>query len=143
MSNSIRPPLSAVQVTPYAYPYQSSLSSSASSSTSSVFSVDALSQSSVSSTYSTKSNGSQQLKWDTENPWQTSVPKTLHRALPPIKTCDAPPIAPEQRQHPRRCSVSAQRAAPPTLTRQSERKGQFVECLVGEHITKTNEMGEH
>lgn len=114
------------------YPYQSSLSSSASSSSSSVFSVDAASQSSESSTYSSKSDGSERIKWDTEDPWQSSQSRkqaaaTASRVLPPIKTCDVP-VAPEQRQHPRRCSIPAQR--PPPLIRQSERKGQFVECLV-------------
>ena len=135
MTSSTRLPASAISITPCNnYPYQSSLSSSASSSSSSVFSVDAASQSSESSTYSLKSSSSEQIKWDTEDPWQSSrrreqAPATIKRALPSITTCDAP-VAPEQRQHPRRCSIPAQR--PPPLVRQSERKGQFVECLVGE-----------
>ncbi|KIW09323.1 uncharacterized protein PV09_00232 [Verruconis gallopava] len=122
----------AISVTPSTCPYHSSLSSSASSSSSSVFSVDTASQLSETSACSLRSHGSDRIKWDTEDPWRSSqcrdeVPQTVRRALPPIKTSEVP-IASEHRQHPRRCSVSAQR--PPTLIRQSERKGQFVECLV-------------
>lgn len=132
MTSASRLPSSAIPISYETYPYQSSLSSSASSSSSSVFSVDAASQSSESSTYSSKSDGLEQIKWDTEDPWQSSQyrgepPTTVKRVLPPIKTCE-PAVATEQRQHPRRCSIPAQR--PPTLIRQSERKGQFVECLV-------------
>jgi hypothetical protein len=144
MNTDLRLP-TAISLT---YPYQSSLSSSASSSSSSVFSVDAASQSldsSTYSTYSTKSGGSDRITWDTEDPWRSSQcrengPPTVKRVLPPIKTCEAP-VAPDQRQHPRRCSIPAQR--PPTLIRQSERKGQFVECLVGEQTMIITMIGEY
>jgi len=110
----------AMGISPRTYPYQSSISSSASSSSSSVFSVDATSsQTSETSTYTSAS--SIHVSWDTEDP------PTVKR-LPPLKTCEAV-VAPEHRQHPRRCSISAARP-PPALVRQSERKGQFVECLV-------------
>lgn len=62
------------------------------------------------------------------------VPASGFRAprclLPPLKT-DIP-VAPEQRQHPRRCSSTANQRPPPALVRQSERKVNFVDSLVGE-----------
>jgi hypothetical protein len=106
---------------PRTYPYQSSISSSASSSSSSVFSVDATSsQTSEISTYT--SSGSLSVSWDSDD---------AAKRLPSLKACELAPIT-EQRSHPRRVSISAARP-PPALVRQSERKGQFVDCLVGEH----------
>ncbi|TID16024.1 hypothetical protein E2P81_ATG08885 [Venturia nashicola] len=103
------------------YPYQSSISSSASSSSSSVFSVDATSsQTSEISNYT--SSGSLSVSWDSDD---------AAKRLPSLKACELAPII-EQRSHPRRSSISIARP-PPTLVRQCERKGQFVDCLVGEH----------
>ncbi|KAF2434773.1 hypothetical protein EJ08DRAFT_581678 [Tothia fuscella] len=116
----------AIATSPRTYPYQSSISSSASSSSSSVFSVDA-----SSSQTSESSSGS--IHWDSEDPWRPSNcrDESAKRVLPPLRTTNIEPcVALEQRQHPRRCSISASQRQPPTLIRQSERKGQFVDCLV-------------
>ncbi|KAF2098104.1 hypothetical protein NA57DRAFT_66545 [Rhizodiscina lignyota] len=109
------------------HPYQSSLSSSASSSASSIFSVDAPSHSSQSSQSSVSDSippSSGDASWRFSDACRVSLepPTTAKRVLPP-------PVAVDQRQHPRRCSLSGNRA-PPALVRQSERKGQFVDCLV-------------
>ncbi|KAL4805797.1 hypothetical protein BDV18DRAFT_160670 [Aspergillus unguis] len=125
---------------PYAHPYASSISSSASSSSSSVFSLDAAStQSSISST----STSSVDVIWENEGEYQAagrglgvaggvrgcfrgSAPTTADAAVPP-----------ELRKHPRRTSSSLQSSGvscarpPPCLLRQSERKVNFVENLVG------------
>lgn len=126
----------AVATSPRSYPYHTSLSSSASSSTSSVFSVDAASQSSDNTSYPSSEGSSDGISWDLEDPWRSSrckeePPSTVKRILPPIQACELP-VAAEQRQNPRRISISSSVAPtrPPTLIRQSERKGQFVECLV-------------
>jgi hypothetical protein len=137
---------------PETHPYTAHLSSSASSSTSSVFS-DAASQSSASST-SSHSN------WDLEE-WSyrnqaapTSVDplslaafqpisrvstypsyqpsacrEAIQQRLPSLRTEFLVPV--EQRQHPRRSSSTLNQRAPPQLVRQSERKVNFVDCLVG------------
>jgi hypothetical protein len=116
----------AIATSPRVYPYsQGSVSSSASSSSSSIFSVDASSsQTSESSTSS--------IHWDSEDPWRSSGCRDdAKRVLPRIRTAIIEPVvAPEQRQHPRRRSISANQKPPPPLIRQSERKGQFVDCLV-------------
>ncbi|OCK85443.1 hypothetical protein K432DRAFT_40682 [Lepidopterella palustris CBS 459.81] len=49
------------------------------------------------------------------------------RILPPLRT-DLVPA--EQRQHPRRASTTVNHRPPPALVRQSERKVNFVDCLV-------------
>lgn len=123
----------ASQTSPRIHPYSSTLSSSASSSSSSVFSVDAISsQSSESSQASSGSN----VTWESE--WRTTIrdddaPRTVRRLLPPPKVEEPrvqdPPVAADLRQNSRRSSISSNRAPPP-LIRQSERKGQFVDCLV-------------
>ena len=55
------------------------------------------------------------------------------RILPPLRT-DLP-LPAEQRQHPRRSSTTTNNRPPPALVRQSERKVNFVDCLVGEHCS--------
>lgn len=132
------------------HPYAASLSSSASSSTSSVFS-DAASQ--VSSGSSTSSHS----QWDSEewssarqagsrhvDPTLAGFPgisrvstfpqyqpsacrETVHDGRPSLRTEFAAPA--EQRQHPRRSSTTNPRG-PPQLVRQSDRKVNFVDCLV-------------
>lgn len=126
----------ASQTSPRIHPYSSTLSSSASSSSSSVFSADATSsQSSESSQTSSVIN----VAWDSEEQWRASLrqddaPRTVRRVLPPLKVEESrvsdPPVAADLRQNVRRCSISSNRG-PPALIRQSERKGQFVDCLVG------------
>lgn len=126
-------------VSPRSHPYEPSLSSSASSSTSSIFSVDAASQ--ASSVSQPSSTSSIPAAWRADDkPWWTSqyqtesqaeAPATVKQVLPPLRTTDIP-VAPEQRQHPRRCSATSNPRPPPALVRQCERKGQFVESLVGE-----------
>lgn len=125
----------ASQTSPRIHPYSSTLSSSASSSSSSVFSVDATSsQSSESSQTSSLIN----VTWDSEEQWRASLrhdaPRTVRRVFPPPKVeeprVNDPPVAADLRQNVRRCSISSNRG-PPALIRQSERKGQFVDCLVG------------
>ncbi|KAF1949206.1 hypothetical protein CC80DRAFT_429740 [Byssothecium circinans] len=128
------------------HPYASSLSSSASSSTSSVFS-DAASQTSSSSVASRTSQENfrthSELELDhaslstfapitrvnTYPQYQSSACReTAHeRALPPLRTELA--VSLEQRQHPRRSSTTVTQR-PPQLVRQSDRKVNFVDCLV-------------
>lgn len=131
------------------YPYTLSVASATSSSTSSVFSLDApSSQSSVSSTSTS---------WENENDntfliYQadsrlTTAAITAHNSTATLReiksTQSVVPVAPEARQHPRRtqpqvacngASAAAGPRAPPSLVRQSERKDNFVEALVGELI---------
>lgn len=126
---------------PYAHPYASSISSSASSSSSSVFSLDAVStQSSISST----STGASDVIWENEGEYQAG--KRGLGAPGGVRGCfrgNAPTTAdaavpPELRMHPRRTSSSLQSSGascarpPPCLLRQSERKVDFVDNLVGE-----------
>lgn len=138
---------------PENHPYAANLSSSASSSTSSVFSEAASQASSASST-------SQHSQWDSEewNPrtrpaGPTSVDplslssfqpitrvstfpqyqpsacrETVQERLPSLRTELLAPV--EQRQHPRRSSTTINQRGPPQLVRQSERKVNFVDCLV-------------
>ena len=138
------------------HPYAPSLSSSASSSTSSVFS-DAASQTSSSTTASTQSAFSAwEEDWSSRAPQavpgsstdsanlSTFAPITrvstfpqyqpsacretaVERVLPPLRTDLAVPA--EQRLHPRRSSTISHRQ-PPQLVRQSDRKVNFVDCLV-------------
>ncbi|KAF2649943.1 hypothetical protein K491DRAFT_609792 [Lophiostoma macrostomum CBS 122681] len=139
---------------PRSHPYAPSLSSSASSSTSSVFS-DAASQASSSSSLTTHSIPN---AWDSEE-WSSRPRLALsgaavdpgfapiarvstyplyqpsacretaaERVLPPLRTDLPAPV--DQRQHPRRSSSTLSQRAPPPLVRQTERKGNFVDCLV-------------
>lgn len=130
---------------PHTYPYHSSSASSASSSSSSVFSVDAVSissQSSVSSSTSIRSSSDG--SWDHESgafisSGSTSSVSSIASTSRPI---DAP-VSPHLRQNARRTSCPRSRAGPgqsasarppPTLVRQSERKVNFVDNLVGKDI---------
>ncbi|EDU48559.1 cyclin [Pyrenophora tritici-repentis Pt-1C-BFP] len=137
---------------PETHPYAAPLSSSASSSTSSVFS-DAASQASSASSTSSHSN------WDSEEwsrnqvaPTSTVDPANLsafqpisrvstypqyrpaacrelaQERLPSLRTEFLAPI--EQRQNPRRSTSTINQRAPPQLVRQSDRKVNFVDCLV-------------
>lgn len=139
--NSSNPSFQQQYKAPYAHPYASSVSSSASSSSSSVFSLDGVSgQSSVSST----STNPVDVIW--ENDAGDSLP-----ARPPLYSHHHsqglvrgnipkidPPVPAELRKHPRRTnSYVVQNGVPcprppPCLMRQSERKVNFVDNLVGE-----------
>lgn len=127
--------------------YTRSLASSPTSSTSSIFSLDApSSQSSVSSTSSS---------WDSDNDSAYSVNQVVpqqhnvYTAITAIEESKArivhidpvKAVASESRQHPRRTQAPTQidgplantvPRPPPSLVRQSERKDNFVESLVGE-----------
>lgn len=137
------------------YPYSPSLASTASSSSSSVFSLDApSSQSSVSSSVGWSSSA-----WNSENEYenqyfvsrQSTTSSSDEEEV--ITTSNLPPrprpklcaeaVAPESRQHPRRTqrlnsyecqdgkSLLSCPRPPPSLVRQSERKENFVDSLVG------------
>ena len=128
--------LSQHAISPRSHPYEHSLASSASSSSSSVFSNDAASQ-----TSSTSSSSSTAAAWEAdEGVWRGQAcpesfrangdaPATVKRVLPPLPSIETSLPARQRHHHPRRCSVSR---PPPTLVRQSERKEQFVDGLVGE-----------
>lgn len=119
----------------HAHPYASSISSSASSSSSSVFSLDGVSQGSISSTSTNpvdviwENDGDSQLAG--RNP-SGACPRAFAKGVP-LKVDG--PVPPELRMHPRRTnSVAASGHAarpPPCLLRQSERKVNFVDNLVG------------
>ncbi|KAL5387655.1 hypothetical protein DPSP01_003451 [Paraphaeosphaeria sporulosa] len=130
---------------PRSHPYAPSLSSSASSSTSSVFS-EAASQTSNSTSLSSSwgaeewSSGSRPIisgslaslapisRVSTFPQYQAPCRDTARdRVLPPLRT--EVPMPTEQRQHPRRSSSTIGRQ-PPQLVRQSDRKVNFVDCLV-------------
>lgn len=120
----------------YAHPYtSSSVSSSASSSSSSVFSLDGLSaQGSVSST----STNPVDVVWENDG---ESRPRERVGLKAPCRPADLP-VAPELRKHPRRTGVQASNGAatarpPPTLVRQSDRKVNFVDNLVGKSWINT------
>jgi PHO85 cyclin-5 len=123
-------------------PYNSSLASSASSSSASVWS-DVASQSSDDSSIHSVGAGS-----------ESDIPETYCCTSQPSyqpshhNICDSgvttttcwpksvlASVAPEQRQHPRRTSVVARLGCPPSLVRQSDRKVNFVDSLVGK-LTK-------
>ena len=140
---------------PQHHPYGSSIASSASSSSSSVFSTDGLSSQSSAPSSSKTSLSS---NWDSDqgtlayvhNEYQLpltdyscdgSHPSSLSTAAQ--DQLDEQVVAPELRQHPRRtqppvqlnpqngASAASGLRLPPTLVRQCERKGNFVESLVG------------
>lgn len=118
--------------TSHAHPYPSSLSSSASSSASSVFSLDAISsQGSVSSAATNPAD----VIWENDAEYPRSTRACLRG--PPVKPADAA-VPPELRRHPRRTNShvvqsngTACTRPPPCLLRQSERKVNFVDNLVG------------
>ena len=116
---------------PHAHPYASSISSSASSSSSSVFSLDA-SQSSISSTATNPVD----VIWENDAEAQlagrtSGCPRAFAKAVP-AKDAAVPA---EMRMHPRRTGGVATNGPtarpPPCLLRQSERKVNFVDNLVG------------
>ena len=134
------------------HPYANTLSSSASSSTSSVFS-DAASQASSSSSASSHSSWESD-EWNSRTQAASTVDLTSLSALQPISRVQTYPqyqssacpeavqerlpslrngfAAPaEQHQHPRRSSTTVNHRPPPQLVRQSDRKVNFVDCLVG------------
>ena len=141
------------------YPYSPSLASTASSSSSSVFSLDApSSQSSVSSSagwsssawnsenenehqYFTSRHISQQNTTSSSED-EVIITSQLPSRLQP-QNSGAEAIAPKSRQHPRRTQclnsfesqdgkgVLSCSRPPPSLVRQSERKENFVDSLVG------------
>ncbi|KAJ8108453.1 hypothetical protein OPT61_g8167 [Boeremia exigua] len=141
-------------ISPENLPYASALSSSASSSTSSVFS-DAASQASSTSSTSCPSNWESD-EWSSSGQIATATAvnfsnvaafqpvsrvstfpqyqasacrETAQERLPSLRQAEL--IAPvEQRQHPRRSSTTVSQRAPPQLVRQSDRKVNFVDCLV-------------
>ena len=150
-------PVPALEVEKHSQPLQrrsyrsdGSPPSSSASSTSSLFSADAFSLSSRSSvcsiissfhsTANTSVNHKSVEPWSLNRRSQTFPPpsdtsplKLGHLTLPPIGTDScAAPAALEHRQHPRRSSTVAKQWQPPSLVRQSERKGNFVDKLVGE-----------
>lgn len=124
----------------YAHPYASSISSSASSSSSSVFSLDAVS---TQSSTSSSSTSSVDVIWENEGEYQaggrlgtTGGVRGCLRGIAPTAADAAVP--PELRKHPRRTNSGLQPSGvsgarpPPCLLRQSERKVNFVDNLVGE-----------
>lgn len=117
----------------HAHPYASSISSSASSSSSSVFSLDGASQSSISSTATNPVD----VIWENDDGQfagrtQSACPRVFTKGVAPKVDGAVPP---ELRMHPRRTnSVASNGPAarpPPCLLRQSERKVNFVDNLVG------------
>ena len=140
---------------PQHHPYGSSIASSASSSSSSIFSTDGLSSQSSAPSSSKSSLSS---NWDSDqgisayvhNEYQLPVtdhscdqaPSTSLSSSLQDQSCEQV-VAPELRQHPRRTQLPVQLdiqngtsatlgpRPPPTLVRQCERKGNFVESLVG------------
>ena len=130
-------------------------SSSPLSTSSSVFSTDTPSQSSrssassvASSIYSTaETDGIDKIRLlsqrsQTFPPARGLSPKRLlHRTLPPVNADNrVDPAATEHRQHPRRSSTCARQWQPPALVRQSERKGNFVDKLVGEWASQQHTL---
>jgi hypothetical protein len=119
----------------YAPPYASSVSSSASSSSSSVFSLDGHStQSSISSTATNPVDVAWENEGEQSLPARASLP-SLRGPVPPKLDAAVPP---ELRKHPRRTSTYVAQSngapcarPPPCLMRQSERKVNFVDNLVG------------
>lgn len=125
--------------------------SSSASSTSSLFSTDAFSQSSRSSACSIAS--SIYSAAETHESDKSCLLNRRSKTFPPpsckspLGNLTLPPIGPENhaapaalehRQHPRRSSNAAKQWQPPTLVRQSERKGNFVDKLVGEWASLGN-----
>ena len=140
------------------YPYSPSLASAASSSSSSVFSLDApSSQSSVpssdgwsSSAWNSENEGDNQYfpsrcssqKDTASSPDEEAVITSYLPSRSRPRSC-AEAVAPESRQHPRRTQRPNSHESqdgkfpslcprpPPSLVRQSERKENFVDSLVG------------
>ena len=143
----------------FTYPYSPSIASTASSSSDSVFSVDAPSSQSSECSSDSWSTSTDQSSWshEPEHPYLQDSDATAqlsedfastNRCLSPKFRTSYPvyavqAVAPESRQHPRRtqrlesveCKDGKTRSlcprAPPPLVRQSERKDNFVDSLVG------------
>jgi hypothetical protein len=126
-------PSSQLTASHHAHPYASSISSSASSSSSSVFSLDCVSSSSISST----STNPVDVIWENEGSGQgRNANGACPRATAKGPASKADGVVPsELRTHPRRTNSYASSATsarpPPCLLRQSERKVNFVDNLVG------------
>lgn len=137
--------------------YEPSIASSASSSQSSVFSESLSAQSSIASSISDDFRVSSddvrerdricaqaQLRYQAQHHTQNEEPSVLSKLLEEtdkqhsLSYADVTSAAPVQgRQHLRRCSVS-QSHKPPALTRQRDRKINFVDNLVGKHFVNHN-----
>ena len=131
-------------------PYEPSIASSASSSQSSIFSDLGSVQSSIASSISDdfrhnqedardRAYAQQQVRQKAYEGYNPSVEQAKLLNLDKSSCPNAPSYADitqlpkEQRQHPRRCSLSRNQK-PPALQRQCERKINFVENLVGKHF---------
>lgn len=133
-------------------PYEPSISSSASSSQISVFSDTLSAQSSIASSVSDDFRCTQaedlrerdticaqahlqypgQLE-GTQGEERSVLDNTLKPNVPCPTYAAITSVPAPQRQHPRRCSISKGQKPPP-LVRQSDRKINFVDNLVGKHI---------
>lgn len=129
-------------------PYEPSIASSASSSQASIFSDSGSLQSSIASSISDDFRQNQEDARDRAYAQQQVCQKasydncklsleqaqlgSLAKSSCPITQsyADITSVPQEQRQHPRRCSLSRNQK-PPTLQRDCERKINFVESLVG------------
>ena len=136
-------------------PYEPSIASSASSSQVSIFSESSSVQSSIASSISDDFRYNQEDARDRVFAQQQIRQKALiddcnasleqAKLGKPAKSgcpfnssyADITSVPKEQRQHPRRCSLSRNQKPPP-LVRQSERKTNFVESLVGKHLQPTS-----
>lgn len=132
-------------------PYEPSIASSASSSQLSIFSDAGSVQSSIASSISDDFRHNQEDARDRAYAQQQILQKASYEncnasidqakleSLAKVSCTNAPSYADitslskDQRQHPRRCSLSRHQK-PPTLQRQCERKVNFVESLVGKHF---------
>ncbi len=121
-------------------PYSSSVASSASSSTASIWS-DASSQSSddssapdtdISEPYCLTSSQPAPSFITSNNACEQAISVATYWPKHKINV----EVTQEQRQHPRRTSVTARTGCPPSLVRQCDRKVSFVDSLVGK--TKCN-----
>lgn len=120
-------PLSPVSILASRYaPFNSSLSSSAYTSTTSVWS-DTASQSSDDTAFSSQSSDPDSNSYFTKS----AAADSAFNYQPCIKKTRAEIVPAELRQNSRRTSNSNRAACPPTLVRQSDRKVNFVDSLVG------------
>lgn len=131
------------QSLPDGYTYEPSIASTASSSIGSVFSEPTSSQnsaaSSISDDFRNQDDGSSRAcpvpgtSWEAA-PKAIGVASLLTSSIPFAQALqDGSTLLPlDQRQHPRRSSL-ARNQKPPSLTRQCERKVNFVDNLVGKY----------
>lgn len=148
MSQPFEDLVSEDHVDPYARPhYEPSIASSISSAHISVFSDTSSTQSSIASSVSDDFRLAQDDLRDRvairayhqqQQQAKALVEQTQYQCLMRAGQLNAPSYAEvtsvpqEQRQHPRRSSL-ARDSRPPSLVRQSERKVNFVDNLVGKH----------